>query len=302
MQLNFINIVFSFAAIFTGIFGLLVNFVEPYLPVSITRTYRYGKYSDNTYQPIVAKAEVPKRWFKHFYVLAAPASSYILYLVIDKYMWNGNVPKSVMWVLNMGLGTNRQSLVSAENTFIAILVFTPHCWKRFYETHYVNIFSDKMMNISHYLIGLYHYVGTLMCVIGESEGFIEGSESHLSWRRVTYSKLICALVIVLASYTQLRANYILSNLRKDKNGKVTSTEHKIPYGGLFEYVSGALQITEITIYVCMSIILWQSSSFHCVTIWVLVNQISTAALTHKWYLKTFKNYPKSRKILLPYLF
>ncbi|XP_031837027.1 polyprenal reductase-like [Nomia melanderi] len=302
MQGNLVQTVFSFIAILAGFFGLLINFVEPYLPGLIRRVYCYGKFPRNTYQPPRIKVEIPKRWYKHCYVFAAPTVSYILYLVIGKYMWDGNVPKSVTWVLNVGLGTNRQSLVSPENTLIAISALTFHCWKRFYETHYVNVFSDSKMNIFHYMIIYPHYVGCLTCIIGESEGFVEGSEGHLSWRRVTYSKLICALVIVLASYTQLRTNYILSNLRKDKNGKVTSTEHKIPYGGLFEYISGALQISEITVYVCLSIILWRSSSFHYITTWVLINQTCTSILTHRWYLKTFKNYPKSRKILIPYLF
>lgn len=61
MQINLIRIVFFFAASCSGIIGLLVNYVEPYLPVLITRSYRYGKFSDTTYQPLVMKAEVPKR-------------------------------------------------------------------------------------------------------------------------------------------------------------------------------------------------------------------------------------------------
>lgn len=100
----------------------------------------------------------------------------------------------------------------------------------------------------------------------------------------------------------LKSNFILRKLRKNKDGKINSTIYKIPHDGLFEYVSGALQITEIIIYITLSIILWQSSTFHYVTIWVLCNQIWTATLTHQWYIQTFKNYPKSRKILIPFIF
>ncbi|XP_076301117.1 polyprenal reductase [Lasioglossum baleicum] len=302
MQINLIRIVFLFAASTTGIIGLLVNYVEPYLPVLITRTYRYGKYSDTTYQPLVMKAEVPKRWFKHFYIFAAPASSCVLYFVFCKYLWNNDIPKIVTWTLNMSLGANRQALVSPENTFVAVLLLTSHCWKRFYESNCISIFSGKMMNISHYFIGFYHYFGTLISLIGESKGFVEGSESYFSWKNITYIHLICAFIITLSSYAQLRANYILSGLRKEKTGEINSTVYKIPHGGLFEYVSGALQITEIIIYISLSVILWQSSTYHYVTIWVIINQISTAMLTHKWYIETFQNYPKSRKILVPYIF
>lgn len=100
-----------------------------------------------------------------------------------------------------------------------------------------------------------------------------GSESYFSWKNITYIHLICAFIIILSSYAQLRANYILSGLRKEKTGEINSTVYKIPHGGLFEYVSGALQITEIIIYISLSVILWQSSTYHYVTIWVIINQV-----------------------------
>nr|XP_033332256.1 polyprenol reductase [Megalopta genalis]XP_033332257.1 polyprenol reductase [Megalopta genalis]XP_033332258.1 polyprenol reductase [Megalopta genalis]XP_033332260.1 polyprenol reductase [Megalopta genalis] len=302
MQVNLISIAFLLATLSLGIVGLLITYIESYLPVLITRSYRYGKFSDNTYQPHVMKIEIPKRWFKHFYVFASPFSSYVFYLVLHKYLWNGDIPENVIWMLNMFLGTNRRALVSPESTFVVALVLTIHCWKRFYESHYISIFSDKKINMFHYTMGFYHYFGTLVCIIGESEGFVEGSQNNFSWKNITYTHMICACIILLSSYAQFRANCILSGLRKDKTGEITSTAYKIPHGGLFEYVSGALQITEIIIYVLISVIFWQSSTYHYVTIWVIVNQIATAVLTHKWYIQTFQNYPKSRKILLPYIF
>ncbi|KOC69258.1 putative polyprenol reductase [Habropoda laboriosa] len=302
MSTNIVRSIFTSATVYTGILGLLLNYVEVYLPNFLTRSYCYGKFSINIDQPIVAKTEVPKRWFKHFYIFAAPASSYVLYLIICKYLWEYDTPKYVIWILDMLLGSFRQPLVSPECTFVAGLLLSLHCWKRLYETHYVSIFSDKMINISHYMIGFFHYVGTLVSVIGESEGFFEGLGGYFSWERITYLQLICAIIFILSSYAQLKTNFILSNLRKNKDGKINSSVYKIPHGGAFEYVSGALQITEIIIYVTLSIILWQSSTFHYVTIWVIVNQVSTAAMTHKWYIQTFKNYPKSRKIILPYIF
>lgn len=66
---------------------------------------------------------------------------------------------------------------------------------------------------------------------------------------------------------------ILSKLRRNKEGKSNSTIYKIPHGGLFEYISGALQLTETIIYITLSIILWQSSTYHYVTMWVLINQV-----------------------------
>ncbi|XP_026294757.1 polyprenol reductase isoform X2 [Apis mellifera] len=254
MQINIIRILFIFCTIFTGILGLLIYRMESYLPIFLTRTYRYGKYSVNIYEPIIAKTEVPRKWFKHFYIFAAPASSYVLYLVICIYLWEYDISKNIMWILDICLGSFRQPL------------------------------------------------GTLICIISESEGFVKGSKGNFSWNKITYFHLLCSIIFILSTYAQLKSNFILRKLRKNKDGKINSTIYKIPHDGLFEYVSGALQITEIIIYITLSIILWQSSTFHYVTIWVLCNQIWTATLTHQWYIQTFKNYPKSRKILIPFIF
>ncbi|CAK9797821.1 Polyprenol reductase [Anthophora plagiata] len=302
MHVNLVRAGFILITAHVGFIGLLINYVEAYLPAFLIRSYRYGKISVNVHQPIVEKIEVPKRWFKHFYVFAAPTLSYILYLIVRKYLWEDDVPKYVLWVLDICLGPSRQPLVSPERTFLAVFLFNLHVWKRLYETHCVSIFSEKRINITHYVIGFSHYMGASVALIGESQGFFEDSGEQFYWRRITYLQLVCAIVFVLSSYAQLETNFILSNLRKNEDGKINSTVYKIPHGSLFEYVSGALQITEIVVYVTLSAILWQSSTFHYVTIWVIVNQICTAMLTHKWYIETFESYPKSRKIVLPYIF
>lgn len=149
------------------------------------------------------------------------------------------------------------------------------------------------MNVLHYIVGFYHYIGTLICIISESEGFVEGiykyiytfifnwliiwiilgSKGNFSWNKITYFHLLCLTIFILSTYAQLKSNFILRKLRKNKDGKINSTVYKIPHDGLFEYISGALQITEIIIYITLSIILWQSSTFHYVTIWVLCNQV-----------------------------
>ncbi|XP_076750146.1 polyprenal reductase [Xylocopa sonorina] len=302
MLTNIIRIWFIFCSIFTGICGFLLFYMESYLPVLISRTYRYGKFSNNVHQSLLVELEIPKRRFKDFYRFAAPASSYVLYLVVNKYLWNNNIPQYITWMLNVCLGSFRQQLVSPESTFIAALLFTLHLWKRLYETHCVNIFSDKKINICHYIVGIAHYIGSLIAIIGESEGFAKGSKGNFSLRKITYFQLLCTLIFISSSYIQLKANIVLNNLRKDKDGKINYAVYKIPHDGLFKYVSGALNITEIIIYITLSGILWQSSTFHYVTIWVATNQLSTAILTHQWYVQTFENYPKTRKILLPYIF
>lgn len=74
---------------------------------------------------------------------------------------------------------------------------------------------------------------------------------------------------------QLRSNYILANLRKEK-GSINS--YKIPRGELFEYVSSPLQFTEIILYTCLLFILRSSVTYYFVYLWVFVNQVNETTI------------------------
>lgn len=65
-------------------------------------------------------------------------------------------------------------LVPAENVFLALIIFTIHCWKRYYESHYISVYSNVHMSFSVYLIGIFHYFGTIISIVSEAYGFIEG--------------------------------------------------------------------------------------------------------------------------------
>lgn len=73
----------------------------------------------------------------------------------------------------------------------------------------------------------------------------------------------------------------------------------MPEGGFFDFVSSPHMFFEILMYVALTIILSGNSSWIWVLLWVVSNQIENAWLTHKWYLGTFPNYPKERKVIFP---
>ncbi|XP_062985794.1 3-oxo-5-alpha-steroid 4-dehydrogenase 1 [Elgaria multicarinata webbii] len=94
----------------------------------------------------------------------------------------------------------------------------------------------------------------------------------------------------------MHSDHILRNLRKPGE-----TGYKIPRGGLFEYVTGANFFGEI--------LEWCGFALACCTIESLAFAISTFMILgsrayrhHLWYLKKFEDYPRSRKILIPFVF
>ncbi|XP_046487164.1 polyprenal reductase [Neodiprion pinetum] len=301
MEVNLVRAIFIFNSITVTILGLLVAFAETYLPIAITSTYRYGRYAAEGKAALIPPIEVPKRWFKHFYEFAAPLSTYTLSITLRFYLGVGNVPVNILQILDILFGVNRQSLVSPEHTTLALVLVTIHCWKRFYETHYVSIFSNVKINLSHYIVGFVHYVGTISCLIGESNGFFKGSRPIVNWNGLTYIDYSCSIIFLWATYKQLICNKILSNLRKNKKGETVTLQHKIPKGDLFEYISSPLQLSEILVYLMLTIILRNSQTFYYIFLWVLLNQVATGLLGHWWYVESFKEYPKQRRALIPWI-
>lgn len=94
----------------------------------------------------------------------------------------------------------------------------------------------------------------------------------------------------------IHSDGILRNLRKPGE-----QGHKIPYGGLFEKVSGANffgEIVEWWGFSCMSLFSLPSLAF---AIFTFANIGRRGWHHHNYYLTKFDNYPKSRKAVIPYL-
>uniref|UniRef100_A0A8D2IV58 3-oxo-5alpha-steroid 4-dehydrogenase (NADP(+)) n=1 Tax=Varanus komodoensis TaxID=61221 RepID=A0A8D2IV58_VARKO len=94
----------------------------------------------------------------------------------------------------------------------------------------------------------------------------------------------------------VHSDHILRELRKPGE-----TGYKIPRGGLFEYVTCANYFGEI--------VEWCGFAIACCTVESLAFAISTflilvsrACKHHKWYLNKFEDYPRSRKIIIPFVF
>lgn len=109
-------------------------------------------------------------------------------------------------------------------------------------------------------------------------------------------------MFLLSSYIQFDSHKILANLRKDKTGKIYTTEHSIPRGKWFDLVSSPHYMAEIMIYLAITIVLGgRSITWWMVFCFVVINQIFLGKFNHSWYLKTFRDYPKSRHAIIPYI-
>ncbi|XP_037386116.1 3-oxo-5-alpha-steroid 4-dehydrogenase 1 [Talpa occidentalis] len=94
----------------------------------------------------------------------------------------------------------------------------------------------------------------------------------------------------------IHSDHILRCLRKPGE-----TGYRIPRGGLFELVTAANYFGELVEWGGFALASWsvQAGVF---VFFTCCNLVPRAQAHHQWYLEKFEDYPKFRKIIIPYLF
>lgn len=157
--------------------------------------------------------------------------------------------------------------------------------------------------MAQYLVGYFHYYGAILIILSQAQGFVRGGDQKITPNGGSPLDLLLALpfaaIFLFAWIQQYQSNMILANLRKNPAGMVVTQKHLMPVGGFFEYISSPHMFFEILLYLSLQVILYKNTSWIYVVLWVISNQIENSWLTHQWYKKTFPNYPKSRKAIIP---
>ena len=116
----------------------------------------------------------------------------------------------------------------------------------------------------------------------------------ISWFYSPYF-IIGFILFIVGAYINNQSDTILINLRKDaENG------YKVPFGGLFKYVSCPNHLGEIIEWIGFAILSWSLPTF-AFALWTIANLLPRAIQHHNWYRARFTDYPQERKAVFPYL-
>ncbi|KAG1956148.1 3-oxo-5-alpha-steroid 4-dehydrogenase 2a isoform X2 [Pimephales promelas] len=131
-------------------------------------------------------------------------------------------------------------------------------------------------------------------------GFLQGhymlhcTQYHTEWHRDT--RFITGVLMFFSGMAiNIHSDYILRNLRKP--GELS---YKIPTGGMFELVSGANFFGEIIEWCGYAVASWSFPAFSF-ALFTICSIGPRAYHHHRYYLEKFKDYPKSRKAVIPFL-
>jgi len=107
-------------------------------------------------------------------------------------------------------------------------------------------------------------------------------------------RFIIGVALFLAGFIINRqADRILRNLRRSGE-----SGYKIPYGGLYRWISCPNYLGEIVIWVGWAVATWSLPGL-AFAAWTVANLVPRARSHHTWYRKRFPDYPPQRRALLP---
>jgi hypothetical protein len=169
--------------------------------------------------------------------------------------------------------------------------------------HYVNrtlIFpfrlrtSGKKMPVAIIMMALFfnlvngtingYYLGTLSTATLYPPGYISDP------------RMISGLILFMVGfYINWQSDHILIHLRKPGE-----KAYMIPDKGLFKLISCPNHFGEILEWTGFAIMTWSAPGL-AFALWTVVNLLPRALQHHRWYKRTFANYPRERKALIPFI-
>ncbi len=131
-------------------------------------------------------------------------------------------------------------------------------------------------------------------------GFLNGYglahfSTNIELNNVTSLRFILgSCIFIIGFIINQYHDHLLIKLRRIGSG------YKIPYGGLFRFVSCPNFLGEIISWLGFLIVAFNLPALSFL-VWTMVNLIPRALDHHSWYNKEFRDYPKERKAIFPYL-
>ncbi|MFL2726049.1 MAG: methyltransferase [Gammaproteobacteria bacterium] len=107
--------------------------------------------------------------------------------------------------------------------------------------------------------------------------------------------IVGILIFLIGIFINIKSDYILINLRKEKG-----PGYHVADTFLYKYISSPNYFGELLEWVGWAILTYSLSGF-IFFLWTFANLFPRAIANHKWYKEKFKEYPQSRKAIIPWI-
>lgn len=231
----------------------------------------YGKTStsrpqskDKSIITSLAAWQVPRSWFKHFYLLS-----------------------TAIGILNC-IRCLQLPTYSCLNVFL----YVTHSIRRTLETCCLERPSGSSMWVGHYLIGLTFYTFTnLAMILASQKDAAQMRSDHSGGLIWTF---ICIIIYFCSQAAQHDVHRRLANYR----AKCSPGQYVNPSGGLFRYFVAPHYTAEIMIYLSLAFLNGAEVCLYLVALWSALTLSVSARETDVWGRKQFKDWG-NRWLVMP---
>jgi len=131
--------------------------------------------------------------------------------------------------------------------------------------------------------------------------FISHLSTHLTPDWLSDPRFLLGMAIYLFGFVMnVHSDAIIRNLRSKAEVESGERIYRIPQGGLFRYVTNPSYFTELVSFAGFAIATWSPGALFVLFV-SAANLIPRAFQVHRWYLNKFDNYPRERKVLIPWV-
>ncbi|MDP4652128.1 MAG: DUF1295 domain-containing protein [Haliea sp.] len=131
--------------------------------------------------------------------------------------------------------------------------------------------------------------------------FISHLSTHLTPEWLTDPRFLIGMALYVFGFVMnVHSDAIIRNLRSKAEVESGERVYRIPQGGLFRYVTNPSYFTELVSFAGFAIATWSLGAVFVLLV-SAANLIPRAFQVHRWYLKKFDDYPRERKVLIPWV-
>lgn len=102
-----------------------------------------------------------------------------------------------------------------------------------------------------------------------------------------------AVLFLIGAALNVTSDYRLARMRRQQQGR-----YLIPRGGIFRLLSSPNLTGELVEWIGFALMAWSLPAL-AFALWTAANLIPRALWRHRWYRRTFPDYPPSRRALIP---
>jgi 3-oxo-5-alpha-steroid 4-dehydrogenase 1 len=126
-----------------------------------------------------------------------------------------------------------------------------------------------------------------------------GTHFSLDW--FSDPRFIIGITLYYGSFVlNIRSDAIIRNLRSVEEIERGDKVYRIPRGGLFRFVTNPSYLTEIIAFAGFALATWSLGATFILLI-TIANLVPRAFQTHRWYRDKFPDYPRERRVLIPFV-